>query len=89
MLFELAQGVKSDDEKSKILSTLSQLKYAEMSKAHWFKAGDLSASLRKKGFTIPLSDILIAVIALENNLSLFTLDSHFKDISGMKLHKAL
>lgn len=89
VLFELVQGVKSEDEKSKILSTLSHLKYAEMSKNLWHKAADLSASLRKKGMTIPLSDIFIAVIALENNLSLFTLDGHFKDVPGLKLHKSL
>jgi tRNA(fMet)-specific endonuclease VapC len=88
VLFELVQGVKSEDEKSRILSTLSHLKYAEMSKSLWHKAGDLSASLRKQGLTIPLSDVLIAVIALEHNLSLFTLDSHFKDVAGVKLHKA-
>jgi predicted nucleic acid-binding protein len=83
VLFELVQGVKSDNEKAQILSTLSHLNYVEMSKALWQKAGDLSASLRKKGLTLPQSDLFIAVIAIEHNLSVFTLDRHFEDIPGV------
>ncbi len=89
VLFELVQGVKSDSEKSQILATLSHLKYAEMSKSLWQKAGDLSVALRKKSLTIPLSDIFIAAIAIEHNLSVFTLDGHFKDIPGVMLHVRL
>jgi len=81
------QGVKSDAEKAKIQATLSPLKYAEMSKSLWQKAGDLSSSLRKKGLTIPLSDIFIAAVAIEHNLQVFTLDGHFADIPGVKLYK--
>lgn len=89
VLFELVQGVKSDPEKSEILSTLGHLDYAEMSPSLWQKAGELSASLRKKGLTLPHSDVFIAAIAIEHNLSIFTLDGHFKDIPGVKLHKAV
>lgn len=89
VLFELMQGVKSDMEKAQVLTTVSHLKYAEMTKPLWQKAGDLSSLLRKKGLTIPLSDIFIAVIAIEHNLSLFTLDGHFEQIPGIKLHKRM
>ena len=87
ILFELVQGVRSDGEKEQVLTTVSHLNYVEMSKPLWQKAGDLSSALRKKGLTIPLSDIFIAVISIEHNLSLFTLDGHFEQIPGVKLHK--
>lgn len=87
ILFELVQGVRSDGEKEQVLTTVSHLNYVEMSKPLWQKAGDLSSALRKKGLTIPLSDIFIAVIAIDHNLSLFTLDGHFEQIPGVKLHK--
>ena len=87
VLFELVQGVKSDAEKTQILTTISHLKYAEMSRSLWQKAGDLSSALRKKGLTIPLSDIFIAAIAIEHNLAVFTLDGHFADIPGINLYK--
>ncbi len=87
VLFELVQGVRSEKEKAQILTAVSHLKYAEMSKTLWQKAGNLSASLRKKGLTLPHSDIFIAAIAIEHNLSIFTLDGHFEQIPGVKLHK--
>lgn len=87
VLFELVQGVKSDNERLQIQTTLSHLKYAEMSKSLWQKAGDLSSSLRKKGLTIPLSDIFIAAVAIEHKLRIFTLDGHFADIPGVKIYK--
>jgi predicted nucleic acid-binding protein len=88
VLFELVQGVRAEKEKTQILTTVSHLKYAEMSKTLWQKAGDLSASLREKGLALPHSDIFIAAIAIEYNLSIFTLDEHFAQIPGVKLYKA-
>jgi predicted nucleic acid-binding protein len=88
VLFELMQGVRSDVEKAQVLTTVSHLKYVEMSKPLWQKAGDLSSTLRNKGLTIPLSDIFIAIIAIEHNLLISTLDRHFEQIPGVKLHKS-
>lgn len=88
ILFELVQGVKSEAERSKILGAVSHLPYVEMTPSLWQKAGDLSSSIRKQGLTIPLSDILIAAIALEYNLSVFTLDGHFKQIPGLQIYNA-
>jgi len=88
VLFELVQGVKSEVERSKILGTVSHLPYVEMTPYLWQKAGDLSSSIRKKGLTIPLSDILIAALAMEHNLTIFTLDGHFEQIPGVKIYSA-
>lgn len=88
VLFELVQGLKSDTERVKILGTVSHLPYVEMTPALWQKAGDLSSSIRKKGLTIPLSDILIAAVAIEHNLQIFTLDGHFEQIHEVKLYQS-
>ena len=87
VLFELVQGIKSDAERAKILGTVSHLPYVEMTPDLWQKAGDLSSSIRKKGFTIPLSDIFIAAVAIEHNLQVFTLDGHFEQIPGVRIYK--
>lgn len=87
VLFELVQGVRTEEEKVKILDALSNLEYAEMTKRLWQQAGELSASLKRKGLNLPLSDIFIASIAIENNLSIFTLDKHFEKIPGVKIYK--
>jgi len=87
VLFELLQGVKSEAEKTKILEALLNLEYVEMSKSLWQKSADISASLKKKGLTLPLSDIFVASIAIENNLSVFTIDKHFEQIPNLKIYK--
>ncbi len=84
--FELLQGVKSEREKSIIMDTLLNLEYIEMSWSHWQKAADMSIKIKKNGLTLPLSDLFIASIAIEHGLQVFTLDKHFKKISGVKLY---
>lgn len=87
VLFELMQGIKSESEKASILSILSELTYFEMSATLWQKAAGLSQTLKKKGLTLPLSDIFIASIAIAHNLSIFTLDKHFEQIPGVVLYR--
>jgi predicted nucleic acid-binding protein len=85
VLFELVQGIRSEEEKAMILDALSDLEYAEMTRHLWQKTARLSASLKKKGLNLPLSDILIAAVAIEHNLKIFTLDKHYAQIPGVKL----
>jgi len=87
VIFELLQGIKSDKEKSIILNAISELPYIEMDSSLWQKSAMLAASLRRKGITLPLSDVIIASIVLEHNLSIFTLDKHFDDIPEITIYK--
>jgi tRNA(fMet)-specific endonuclease VapC len=49
-------------------------------------SGDIYADLRQKGITIGTSDILIAGIAIENELTLITNNErHYESIKGLKL----
>ncbi|MBI5185789.1 MAG: PIN domain-containing protein [Nitrospinae bacterium] len=87
VMFELLQGVKSETERAAIKSALSGLPHIEMSASLWEKSAQISASLKKDGLTIPLSDIFIAALAMEHNLAVFTLDKHFEKIPGVKIYK--
>jgi tRNA(fMet)-specific endonuclease VapC len=87
VMFEVLQGIKSEGEKNKILSILASLPYVEMTKKLWQSAGELSILVKKNGVNLPLSDIFIAAIAIENDLSVYTLDSHFTQIPNLKLYK--
>jgi predicted nucleic acid-binding protein len=86
VMFEVLQGIKSEGEKNKILSILAILPYFEMTKKLWQSAAELSLSLKKNGVNLPLSDIFIAAIAVENDLSIYTLDNHFTQIPNLKLY---
>ena len=85
---ELLQGTRSENEETYVAQLLDGIPVIELTTPLWMKTGRLSCSLRRKGITLPLTDIAIAVVAIEYNFSVFTIDSHFKDIPGVKLHKA-
>lgn len=86
IIYELIQGAKSGEEASHLSEVLSALHYIEMTSKLWTKAGNISASLRAKGITLPMSDLLIGAISLEYELEVLTLDTHFASIPGVKLY---
>lgn len=85
VIYELVQGVRSEKEQALLRSVLNALPFLEMNEALWIKAGRLSANLRKEGKTIPFSDMIIAVLSMEKNLAVMTVDEHFRDIPDLKV----
>ena len=84
VLFEIKRGLRPPDRK-KILPLFDAVIRLSVEETVWDAAGDLDASLRKKGITIPPMDVIIAQICLHHKVSLFTLDEHFHSIPGLKL----
>lgn len=83
--YELVQGVKSKKEEQVLFAALQAVEHLEMTEPLWIKAGQLSGQLRKQGITVPLSDILIATLALESKASVLTIDRHFSLIEGLQV----
>lgn len=88
VLFELLQGIKSPREEKMVLGAFQAVPHLEMTASLWTKAGGLSSQLRKKGHTLPLSDIIIATLVREHNCTLMTVDRHFDVIPGLSVIKA-
>lgn len=80
VLAELLQGAKYDREVSAVKDFLEAFTIIDQGPDTWLKAGKLSRRLRSRGQTIHLIDCYIAVIAEENNCTVFTLDEHFREI---------
>jgi tRNA(fMet)-specific endonuclease VapC len=87
VLAEVIQGIKTQKESGIVKRALQKLPYIEMTREVWEKAGEISASLLRKGITIPLSDVIVASCAVSEDMEVFTLDSHYKKIPGLKLHR--
>ncbi len=85
VLAELLQGIRGAREGKRVRAALRQLPFLDTSREHWERAGELSSALRRKGRTIPLSDLLIASVALSHDLEIFTTDPHFRAVPGLKL----
>lgn len=81
VLAELIQGSKSKSELNFIKEFTLAVNIIGEEKDTWDKAGNLAYELKSKGKNINLADCYIAIIAMENNLKIFTLDEHFRIIS--------
>ena len=86
VLAEILQGIKVQKEARLVKENLKKLPYLEMTRDIWEKAGEISASLRRKGITIPLSDLIISALAISVDYEVFTIDPHFEQVHGLKLH---
>ena len=86
VMAEILQCVKTPKEASLVEQNLAKLPYLEITRDIWVTAGKMSSSLRRAESIIPLSDLIIAAIALSGNHEIFTVDQHFNKIDGLKLH---
>ena len=84
ILAELMQGAKSDREINVLRGFLSVFDFLEETAKTWDAAGGFSFSMRKNGKSIPLSDCLIAVLAVENSVQVLTFDRHFDLLAAEK-----
>jgi hypothetical protein len=87
VLTELLQGAKIEKEFNAILESMAGLPFLETTQNTWIKAGRISYTLRRKGITIPTTDLIIASLALEYDCLIFTLDPHFEKIPDIELYK--
>ncbi len=85
IISELLHGVKGEKEYKLLSESISAVPFAECIYDDWIKTGEALYNLKKKGITVPLTDVLISVIAIRHDASILTLDKHFKSIDMIKL----
>lgn len=88
VMYELLQGIRSRREEEITLTAFEALPHLEMTRTLWIKAGKLSATLRKQGVILPLSDIVIATLAIEHRMAVLTIDRHFDLIPELTVIKS-
>lgn len=84
VVFEVLQGAADPKEFDFLEENLKGLHFLEATEDVFLAAGRTSFDLRKKGTTLPLSDILIATLAISNQQTVWTKDHHFKKIKGLQ-----
>ncbi|MCP5053071.1 MAG: PIN domain nuclease [bacterium] len=81
IIMEVLQGIKEEKTYDQIKSFLESLPKVEMKYDDYIKAANIYRTCRKKGITIRKSiDCIIAGIALNNKLELFSNDRDFDNI---------
>jgi predicted nucleic acid-binding protein len=74
---ELLGGTKNEKEFQRLKSSLDSLDYVPIDEIQWTKAYEIAFDLRRKGVTIPSTDILIAACALTADAVVVHADAHF------------
>ena len=83
VIAELLQGIKpapdgrSSKEAQALALLIQRIPSIATLETDWVNAGNTVAALRARGLTLPLSDALIASIAVRNQLPVLTIDKHF------------
>ena len=80
VIAELLQGVKQEKESQRLRILFRSIYYLPTEDSDWFNTGQLAQQLRAKGITLPLTDVLIAVIAQRYTIPVLTLDKHFQHL---------
>lgn len=78
---ELLAGAKTEQEYKRLKSRLDALYYIEADKALWDSSSRLAFDLRRKGVSVPYTDIFIAASSIQEKAVLLHADSHFDNIS--------
>lgn len=77
---ELLQGIKTPKELDRLQLLFETVPLLETLDVDWLNAGHLARQLRARGKTVPLTDALIAVVAMRCKAQVLTLDHHFKEL---------
>jgi len=86
---ELLKGAKSDKNYRTLKNCFNGLHFLEIDKELFDSISEAAYKLRTKGITVPLTDLIIAIQCVENNLILVEEDKHFKFIRehfDLRLH---
>ncbi|MGE5551372.1 MAG: PIN domain-containing protein [Bacteroidota bacterium] len=74
---ELLQGVRSAVEAKQLRQCIDAIPYEECLREDWLAAGETAFALRRKGITVPLTDLIIAMVAKRIGAAVYSLDKHF------------
>jgi predicted nucleic acid-binding protein len=78
---EILRGTKSSKEYNMMSELLRGLNYLSVEEDFWDRLSRFSFDLFRKGVIVPLTDTYIALLAIENNVSVLHQDKHFNIIA--------
>ena len=81
---EVLQGAGSEEGFRTWSERLAAPYFYSETRRTWEMAGRMSFELRRRGMATPLADLLIAAVALENDLEVYANDAHFDRVPDLK-----
>jgi predicted nucleic acid-binding protein len=83
-------GGSRKEERARLEHYFKVVPYRTITEAAWDLAKDCSWRLRDRGHSMPMSDILIAAVAIEAGIRVYAVDQHFipmEDVLGLRLYR--
>lgn len=80
---ELLHGAKNDKEADNILAAFKTFEPVYIDEYDWDVTGLMLQTMKKCGFSVPVTDALIAYTAMKYDIPLWTRDAHFKIIQAV------
>lgn len=80
---EILHGARTDEETDRILKAFSVFELFTVDEYDWEFSGIMLQQIRKSGISIPITDALIAYLAIKYDIPLWTMDHHFKLIQAI------
>ena len=87
VLTEVLQGARSEGELEFFASHLTALWFLETNQQTWVRAGELNHRLKQNGKILALGDLMIATLALEYNVPVYSLNGDFDRVPGLRRHQ--
>ena len=84
VMAEVLQGAASEKEYEELHERLLAPYFFEDTHEVWERAARVSYELRRRGEETALSDMVIAMVALENDLEVYAKDSDFDRVPGLR-----
>ncbi|XCN71070.1 MAG: PIN domain-containing protein [Candidatus Electrothrix aestuarii] len=81
VMAELLHGAKGKQEMKSLEAVFATIPILDVTGEDWLATGNTLQALRKKGCTVPLTDVLIASVAQRNDMAVLTLDKDFEYLS--------
>ncbi len=84
VLAEVLMGFRRDDRADWVASSLRGLRFIDVEWDGWRAAAKLGRRLVAKRHQLPLTDLIVAAVALRMDCAVYTTDPHFDLIAGLK-----
>ena len=85
VLVEVYRGLRDPLVLRRFQEHFSIMLFIATGNSAWEEAGRLAWTLDRKGIVLPAPDLVIAACALQANAAVFTTDTHFRQIPGLRV----